>query len=63
MRDDSEVPPEDMIAIEQVAKELWQKTSKGADMGWEALSVIAKQRWRNHARMEVTIWRQSVGQP
>ena len=63
MRDDGEVPFEDMIAMEQVAKELWQRTTKGTDQGWQVLSVLAKQAWRNRARMEVTIWRQKVGQP
>ena len=63
MQDDGEVPLEDMIAAEQVAKELWQKKSKGTDQGWQALSVLAKQGWRNRARMEVTIWRNKVGQP
>ena len=63
MRDDGEVPLEDMIAVEQVAQELWQKTNSGTDRGWQALSVIAKQAWRSRARMEVTIWRQTVGQP
>lgn len=57
MRDDGEVPLENMIAMEQVAKELWQKTTNGTDQGWQALSVLAKQAWRNRARMEVTIWR------
>ena len=63
MRDDGEVHFEDMIAMEQVAKELWQKTAKGTDQDWQVLSVLAKQAWRNRARMEVTIWRQKVGQP
>jgi hypothetical protein len=63
MRDDDEVPLEDEIAIEQVAKELWQETTKGTDKGWRGLSVLAKQAWRNRARMEVTILRKKVGQP
>ena len=63
MKDDGEFPLEDLIAMEQVAKELWQKTTNGTDGGWQALSVLAKQAWRNRARMEVTIWRQRVGQP
>jgi hypothetical protein len=63
MQDDGEVPLEDLIAMEQVAKELWQKTTNGTDEGWQALSVLAKQAWRNRARMEVTIWRHTVGQP
>jgi hypothetical protein len=42
-QDDGEVALEDMIAMEQVAKELWQKTTKGTDKGWQALSVLAKQ--------------------
>jgi hypothetical protein len=33
------------------------------EVPWQALSVLAKQAWRNRARMEVTIWRKSVGQP
>jgi len=63
MQDNDEVPLEDMIAIEQVAEELWRKATKGSDMEWQALSVLAKQAWRNRARMEVTIWRGRVGQP
>jgi hypothetical protein len=63
MQDDGEVPFEDMIAMEQVAKELWQRTTGGTEMGWTSLSVLAKQAWRNRARMEVTIWRKKVGQP
>jgi hypothetical protein len=63
MRDDDEVPLEDMIAIEQVAEELWRNATKRSDMEWQALSVLAKQAWRNRARMEVTIWRRKVGQP
>ena len=49
MRDDDEVPLEDMIAIEQVAEELWREATKGSDMEWQALSVLAKQAWRNCA--------------
>ena len=63
MQDNDEVPLEEMIAIEQVAEELWRKATKGSDMEWQALSVLAKQAWRNCARMEVTIWRRRVGQP
>jgi len=63
MRDDDEVPLEDLIAIERVAEELWQKATKGTDLEWQALSVAAKKTWRNLAKMEVTIWRKSVGQP
>jgi hypothetical protein len=63
MQDDSEVSLDDMIAMEQVAKELWQNTTKGTDKGWETLSVLAKQLWRNRAHIEVTIWRHKVGQP
>ncbi|HTI84863.1 MAG TPA: hypothetical protein VL614_30790 [Acetobacteraceae bacterium] len=63
MQDDDEIPLEDLIAMEQVARDLWQKTTNGTDEGWRALSVLAKQAWRNRARMEVTIWRQRVGQP
>ena len=44
MWDDGEVPLEDMIAIEQVAKELWQQVTNGTDQGWQALSPLAKRR-------------------
>ena len=40
-----------------------QRTTGGTEMGWTSLSVLAKQAWRNRARMEVTIWRKKVGQP
>ena len=60
---DDEVSMEDLIAIEQVARKLWGQTTKGTATDWEALSVLAKQAWRNRARMEVTIWRKSVGAP
>jgi hypothetical protein len=63
MQNDGEIPLEDLIAMEQVARDLWQKTTSGTDEAWVALSVLAKQAWRNRARMEVTIWRQRVGQP
>jgi hypothetical protein len=63
MRDEDEVPLEDMIAIEQVAEELWRQATKGSNMEWQALSVLAKQAWRNRAQVEVTIWRRKVGQP
>ena len=43
MRDDEEAPLEDEIAIEQLAEELWQKTTKGAVADWRALSVLQKQ--------------------
>ena len=54
---DGEVHLEDVIAMEQVAQKLWQQTTNGTDQGWQALSVLAKQAWRNRARMEVTIRR------
>jgi hypothetical protein len=60
---DDEVSLEDLIAMERVAQELWQKATMGADMEWQSQSPLAKQAWRNLARMEVTIWRKSVGQP
>jgi hypothetical protein len=53
MRDDGEVHLEDMIAMEQVAQKLWQQATNGTDQGLQALSVLAKQAWRNRARMEV----------
>ena len=59
MRDESKVPLEDMIAMELVAQNLWQQATNGSDQGWQALSVLAKQAWRNRARMEVTIWRRT----
>ena len=63
MRDDEGAPLEDEIAIEQLAEELWQKTTKGRVADWRALSVLQKQAWRNRARMEVSIWRKKVWQP
>ena len=63
MRDDDEVPMDDMMSIERVAQELWHKATNGTEAEWRSLSVLAKQAWRNRARMEVTIWRKSVGQP
>jgi hypothetical protein len=54
---------EDLIAIERVAQKLWRLKTNGTSTEWEALSVLAKQAWRNRARMEVTIWRKSVGRP
>jgi hypothetical protein len=60
---DDEVSLEDLIAIERVAQKLWGEATKGTATGWESLSVRAKQAWRNRARMEVTIWRKSVGAP
>jgi hypothetical protein len=60
---DDDVFLEDLIAIEQVARKLWEQGTKGTATEWEALSVLAKQAWRNRARMEVTIWRKSVGRP
>ena len=60
---DDEVSLEDLIAIERVAQKLWEQATKGTATEWESLSVLAKQAWRNRARMEVTIWRKSVGAP
>ncbi|MGC1408734.1 MAG: hypothetical protein WA864_07305 [Acetobacteraceae bacterium] len=60
---DDEVSLEDLVAIERVAQELWQQATNGTTTDWEALSVLAKQAWRSRARMEVTIWRKSVGCP
>jgi hypothetical protein len=60
---DDEVSMEDLIAIERVAQKLWEEATKGTTTQWEALSVLAKQAWRNRARMQVTIWRKSVGAP
>jgi hypothetical protein len=60
---DDEVSLEDLVAIERVAHKLWEQATNGTDTDWESLSVLAKQAWRNHARMEVTIWRKSVGNP
>jgi len=39
MRDHGEVSLEDMVEMEQVAKELWQRTTSGTEMGWKSLSV------------------------
>ena len=58
-----DVSLDDLIAIERVAMELWQKANKGSFTDWQSLSVLAKQAWRSRARMEVTIWRKSVGTP
>jgi hypothetical protein len=63
MRDDDQVPLEELITIEQLAEELWCKATSSAEIGWKTLSVLKKQAWRNRARMEVTIWRKKVGQP
>jgi hypothetical protein len=60
---DDEVSMEDLIAIEQIARKLWEQATKGTTMEWEALSVLAKQAWRNRAGIEVTIWRKSGGRP
>jgi hypothetical protein len=60
---DNDVSLEDLIAIERVAQELWEQATKGTPTEWQSLSVLAKQAWRNRARMEVTIWRKSVGAP
>jgi hypothetical protein len=62
MRDDDEVRLQDMIAIEQVANELWRHRTGGTEMTWETLSVLAKQAWRNRARMELAIRRPKVPQ-
>ncbi len=60
---DDDVSLEDLIAIERVAQELWERATKGTPTEWQAMSVLAKQAWRSRARMEVTIWRKSVGEP
>ena len=60
---DDDVSLEDLIAIERVARKLWEQATKGTATEWEALSVLAKQAWRNRPRMEATIWRNSVGRP
>jgi hypothetical protein len=60
---DDYVSLEDMIAVERVAQKLWEQATKGTATEWEALSVLAKRAWRNRARMEVTIWRKTVGLP
>jgi hypothetical protein len=52
-----------LVAIERVAWKLWEQATSGTVTDWESLSVLAKQAWRNRARMEVTIWRKSVGYP
>jgi hypothetical protein len=63
MQDAGDVSLEDLIAMEQVARELWRKATDGTDQVWRTLPLLARQAWRNRARMEVTIWRQWVGQP
>jgi hypothetical protein len=60
---DDNVSLEEMIAIERVAQELWERATKGSPAEWQSLSVLAKQAWRNRAGIEVTIWRMSVGAP
>jgi hypothetical protein len=60
---DDEFSLEDMIAIERVARELWERATKGAPTEWQSLSVLAKQAWQNRARIAVTVWRKSVGDP
>jgi hypothetical protein len=54
---------EEMIAIERVAQELWERATKGNPAERQSLSVLAKQAWRNRAGIEATIWRKSVGAP
>ena len=60
---EDEVSLEDLIAVERVAQKLWEQATEGTAMQWATLSVLAKQAWRSRARMEVTIWRKSVGTP
>ena len=60
---ENDVSLEDMIAIERVAQELWERATKGAHTEWQSLSVLARQAWQSRARIEVTIWRKSVGRP
>ncbi len=60
---DDEVSLEDLVAIERVARKLWEQATNGTATDWEALSVLARQAWRNRAGIEVTIWRKSVGYP
>jgi hypothetical protein len=60
---DDDVSLEDLIAIERVARTLWEQSTKGTIMEWEALPALAKQAWRNRAGIAVTIWRKSVGWP
>jgi hypothetical protein len=60
---DDDVSLEDLIAIERIAQELWERATKGTPLEWQSMSVLAKQAWRSRARMEVTIWRKSVGEP
>jgi hypothetical protein len=61
MRDDEQVPLDELITIERLAEELWCKATSSTEMGWKTLSVLKKQAWRNRARIEVTIWRKKVG--
>jgi hypothetical protein len=61
--DDEEASLEDLVAIEQVAQKLWRKANKGTSTSWHAVPPLVKMAWRNRARMEITIWRKSVGQP
>lgn len=63
MQNDGEIPLEDLIAMEQVARELWRKNTNGTDEGWRTLPLLARQAWRNRAQIEVAFWRQTVGQP
>jgi hypothetical protein len=63
MSDDDKVPLEELIAIEQVAEELWRKATDRTEIGRKGLPVLKKQAWRNRARKEVTIWRKKVSQP
>ena len=46
---DDNVSLEEMIAIERVAQELWERATKGSPAEWQSLSVLAKQAWRNRA--------------
>jgi phage tail tape-measure protein len=60
---EGEISMEDLIAIEQVARKLWEQTTKGTATEWDALSVLAKQALEQHVRMITsgTFQRQSAG--
>jgi hypothetical protein len=63
MQDDGVIPFEDLVAIAQVARDLWQTETNGTNEDWSALPLLAKQGWRNRARREIAIWRQREDQP
>ena len=60
---DDDVSLDDLIAIERVAQELWAQANKSTPDQWRSLSILARQAWRNRARLEVTIGRKTVGLP